>query len=329
VPRIGVLFAIACVALAACGRNGDGARPAASTAPQATTTAAGVLAQPVGFLAPATPTPSTTPVAGQRSGGNGNCPPLPLLECARPGDKLNLYRDLRMEGAVLIEAQFYKAPYQYVLDPTRVQEILRALDQDVRARALDHEGRHEEREGPIAVTVRWAPNADPFAESLNGYFAHLSIDLQRGTLSGGAADVEWEMPKDFGELLVRYLSDVEPTPEPSFTPTPTIVSPGAVFFEHPDGKLIWDGPDHVYTQGVAHCGSPELRLEFGIPAYLNVADTLGFWSVAAIPRQSAWHPTGYTHGAWQILQGEDATRAYLVSEENRQIAFEFVAYMCA
>ncbi len=241
---------------------------------------------------------------------------------------LNLYRDLRMEGAVLVEAQFYKAPYQYVLDPTRVQQILRTLDREVRGRALDREQLYQRREGPIALSVRRASGADPFAGTIDGYFTQLGIDVPRGILSGGAADVEWEIPPEFAELLLRYLSDVPPTPEPSFTPTPTIVPPGAVFFAHPDGRLVWDGPDAVYTQGVAHCGSPELRLDFGVPAYINVADALGFWSVAAVPRQSAWHSTGYRHGAWQILQGEDATRVYLVSEEDPRIAFEFVAYGC-
>jgi len=301
-PRIGVLFAIAAVAMAACSGDGDG----------------------VGFLARATPAPSTTSVAGQRSGGNGNCPPLPLFECARPDDTLNLYQDLRMQGAVLIEVQFYKAPYQYVLDPARVQEILRVLDRGVRGLTLDREQLYGQREGPIALTVRSASGDDPFV----GYSTQLSIHVQRSILSGGAADVAWEIPPEFGELLLRHISDVSPTPEPTFTPTPTIVRAGAVFFAHPTGKLVWDGPDDVYTEGVAHCGSEELRLDFGVPAYLNVSDDLGFWSVAAVTRQSAWHSTGYSHGAWQIWQGDDATRAYLVSEEDQRIAFEFVAYGC-
>ena len=318
-----LLFTMTALVLAGCRGGGD--VPRATPSVQVT----GSDATPAGFLARATATPSTTPAPGQRGGGNGNCPPLPMFECAQPGDTLNLYRDLRMNRAVGIEARFYKAPYQYVLDPVSVQTVLRALDRDASSSPIDRATFYAQREGPVGLTLQWERGADPFADPIGGYRVDLSIDLGRDVLAGGSSDVAWQVPPQLGELLARYLSDVSPTPEPSFTPTPAIVPAGAVFFSHPDDTLTWDGPDDsVSSRRQAHCGSPELLQDFGVPAYIGVADRLGFWSIAAIPRREGWHATGYQHEGWQILQGDDATRVYLALDGDDRIAFEYMAYGC-
>lgn len=142
--------------------------------------------------------------------------------------------------------------------------------------------------------------------------------------------VQWPIPPEFGELLFRYFSDVTPTPPPplpTWTPTPTIVPPGTVFFDHPEGELRWDGPDdRLYSLPEGHCGGPDA--DFGTPALIVLEDDIGFWRYQAVRRQADWHWTGYYHDDWQIWQEDDALTIYLVHRDERRIAFEYRSFGC-
>ena len=130
-----------------------------------------------------------------------------------------------------------------------------------------------------------------------------------------------------GILSLDLRSDRRPPP----TRLPTaqnIPSPENFPFEHPEGSLTWAGPDRrVSSQQLGHCGIGDP--EFGVPALILVEDGGGFWGAQAVARQDDWRWTGYYHDGWQIWQGEDARKLYIVHVGDPRFGMEYVAFLCA
>ena len=125
-----------------------------------------------------------------------------------------------------------------------------------------------------------------------------------------------------------------PTPESTprrpgtmATPAPTVVVPGGLVFEHPEGRLRWDGPDdRVVSERWGHCSYADPA--WGVPGLIIVGEALSFWGARAVRREPDWYWTGYSHGEWQIWQGDDASTVYLVHTRERGIAFEYRSFLC-
>ncbi len=126
------------------------------------------------------------------------------------------------------------------------------------------------------------------------------------------------------------------TPAPILSLTPVALATPArdIFFDDPEGRLwgadplLWDGPDdRVSSMQSGHCGSRDPN--FGVPALISlVEDRLTFWRTHVIPREAGWRWTGYYHDEWQIWQGDDAWRIYLVTAEEPGVAFEYRFLPC-
>jgi hypothetical protein len=310
--------------LVACGGGGD-AGPTTTPTVKSTRT-------PAGFLAIPTTTPMPTDVPGTKLGPAGKCPPLPPVACALPGEADNVYQAVSMNGAVRLRARLYDGVERWVLDQSQVQEILRSLDREITLQPLDINGGNSEDGQRFELSVFWPQGQEPFPEfSMNPLF--FSVDLSRGLMGESQVQVQWPLPAEFGELLARYLSDTGPTPPPPAAtprPTPTIVPPGAVFFDHPQGDLLWDGSDdRVRSMVEAHCGNYEVTQAFGVPGYIGVGREAGFWLNGPVRARGGWHWTGYEHGDWRIMQGDDPFIIYLVNTRESRIAFVYQSFPCA
>lgn len=306
----------------ACDIGGGDAGPTATPTVTSTPTAAGFLVIPT-----ARPFPTDPP--GTRLGAAGKCPPLPQAACALPGEAANVYQVVSMDRAVRLRARLYGGVERWVLDQSQVQEILRTLDHDITLQPLDINGGSSKDGQRFELSVFWPQGQEPFPEFRMLFF---SVDLSRGLMGEGQVQVQWPLPAEFGELLSRYLSDTEPTPPPPTAtprPTPTIVPSGAVFFDHPEGDLAWDGPDdRVRSMIGAHCGNDEVTLAFGVPGYIGVGREAGFWLNGAIRAREGWHWTGYEHRDWRLMQGDDPLIIYLVNTREPRIAFVYQSFPC-
>ena len=321
--RSAVLLAV-CAALSlgvACDGDGGGGAPPADTPTAVVATATLV---PVGFL----PRPTRVPlVPGSREGAFGRCPPLPVAACALPGERINPYRELSMGSAVYLRALYSTRDELYVLDSTDVNAVVSTLNIDVGVEAytLDDPRRGDSR--TFELSIGWSADSPPFPEAPWMSQLQVTVDLEANGMGQEVMGIQWAIPSEFGDLLLQHLSR---QPPPTVTPSPTIVPASALYFAgHPEDQLRWEGPDgRVYTEASAHCGNPGLRQRFGVPAYLNVRDEIGFWSTYAVPREDGWRWTGYYHGEWQIWQGDDPEVVYLVYGPEPRIAFEYMSYGC-
>ena len=135
-----------------------------------------------------------------------------------------------------------------------------------------------------------------------------------GFLPGPTPDIERELPFASGIPTVTQIADV--------------------FFEHPDdGHLLWDGPDDgVKSLAEGHCGNEALAAGYGVPGSFYVGESIrtrNFFLRWAVERQEAWRWTGYSHGDWQIWQGDDPATAYLVRTGEERIAFTYnIVWLC-
>ena len=125
------------------------------------------------------------------------------------------------------------------------------------------------------------------------------------------------------------------TPAPILSLTPVALATPArdIFFDDPEGRLfgadplLWDGPDdRVSSMQSGHCGRGDP--DYGVPGLIVVEDGLPFWRTHIIPREAGWRWTGYYHDEWQIWQGDDAWKIYLVTAEEPGVAFEYRASRC-
>ena len=126
------------------------------------------------------------------------------------------------------------------------------------------------------------------------------------------------------------------TPAPILSLTPVALATPArdIFFDDPGGRLfgaeplLWDGPDdRVSSMQSGHCGRGDPN--FGVPALISLVEVRpDFWRTHIIPREAGWRWTGYYHDEWQIWQGDDAWKIYLVTAEEPGVAFEYRAGGC-
>jgi len=163
----------------------------------------------------------------------------------------------------------------------------------------------------------------------------LMIDAGPGLIGLSAIDLQWEMPPGFIDAVLASASDVTPTPlprTPFLTPTPTatVLPPRAVLFGQPAGRLDWDGPDsRVWSSDFSHCSNGQIIADFGVPGSIAVDPDQGFWAIGILQPAADWHWTGYSHGDWQIWQGDDPEVVYLMHMARPRIAFAYRSMPCA
>lgn len=286
----------------------------------------------VGFLPIPTRTPAPTelnPLSHERS---DLCRGFLREVCVVAGDRVNIYEAYALDRVVALWT-FENGEQRWILDADRVQALLRHFDREV---VLEP----REQIYSFTLVVQW-----PRGEGLRLYGGTLdSIDLvvdQTNGLVGlslPAQSVQWSVPADFADQVRASFSDVTPTPlplppqptrAPTPTITPTIVPPGAVFFQHPEERLVWDGPDdRVVSDQHGHCERPELREDFGIPGYVAVNEQGGFWPSRAVEPSDSWRWTGYFWRDWFIWQGDDPSIIYLLNVDEPQVAFEYRSFLC-
>lgn len=235
-----------------------------------------------------------------------------------------------MDRAINLQARYYGGAEQWVLEPSRVAEILSTLDREVVLERQTPGGASTQDRQHFELTVFWPEGSEPFRDLPAGSGIFYQIDLVDDVMAHGDVQLQWAVPPEFSDLLFRYLSDMGPTPVPPLptaSPTPIIVSPAAIPFDHPAGKLIWDGPDdRVTSRPSAHCGFHGSM--FDAPAQIAVKDLGVYWGVDVLRRQDGWRWTGYSHDEWQIWQGGDGRIIYLVHAEERDIAFKYRNFIC-
>ena len=132
-----------------------------------------------------------------------------------------------------------------------------------------------------------------------------------------------------GILPLDLTSD--PRPLPTRLPkAQNIPSQETFSFDHPEGRLRWAGPDsRVSSQRSGRSGHCGLGVrEFGVPAFILVEDTGEFWGAQAVARQDDWRWTGYYHDEWQIWQGEDPSKLFVVHVDEPTFGFEYVPVGC-
>lgn len=288
----------------------------------------------VGFLPTATATPKPP---GARDGYFGTCPPFPGATCAVPGEHANLYIDLALDRGVSLEGSYCKQPHRYIFDRAQLTELLSTINRDTQSRMytppdFSTQDQCLSDRTHFRFTLVFPDGAGPPRFS-SGY-PHLDgeADLEADTLSIGNSQVAWGVPAEFSLLLKRYLTSAGPSPTPSArrVAPATIAPPAGLSFSAQDDPLIWDGSDdHVSSLARGHCENGDLVREFGIPASIIVDHKLGFWSARIVPRDPAWHWTGYYHGEWQIWQGHDPETAFLVYAPETRVAFEYKSAPCA
>ncbi len=47
-----------------------------------------------------------------------------------------------------------------------------------------------------------------------------------------------------------------------------------------------------------------------------------------VPLDDGWGWTGYHHDGWQIWQGDEPRRVYLIHPDQQTIAFEYESFAC-
>ncbi len=133
--------------------------------------------------------------------------------------------------------------------------------------------------------------------------------------------------------------DAKPTSTPDLSakpalqtdiPTGTPILSSAFFLDHPEGELVWDGPDDRTSSITrAHCEPPtEIRMQYGIPARIEIDGERGFWYAARTTPQTTWSSTGYHHDDWQIWRGPSQESIYLINPGEPGLAFEYRDYGC-
>ena len=155
-------------------------------------------------------------------------------------------------------------------------------------------------------------------------------DIATPTLVPGVTPSVTPVPVGF---LPTPIGTRTPAPVLSLTPVALATPARDIFFDDPEGRLwgadplLWDGPDdRVSSMQSGHCGRGDP--DYGVPGLIVVEDGLPFWRTHIIPREAGWRWTGYYHDEWQIWQGDDAWKIYLVTAEDPGTAFEYRASRC-
>ena len=313
-----VLVAIAC--------DGGDAEPAvematATATPVPSVTAAGFLPRPTGMPAPKDGDPALD-----------RCPPLPIPDCYTRGNTVNVYAGLSMSKAVALRVET-DGQERWILDGAALQELLKPLDEEVVLRPNDPRRAPDER---INITIVWPAGEGIPWNSLPEEPLDFVLNPATGIIAYRNVSLQWPMPEGFADGILASARDVTPTPRPEETVAPADRPNDGVYLDHPDGELIWDGPDARLSSlpgENAHCGpSSSLVYLFGIPSFFSTGDDfdsdLFFNYGGAVERSDDWRWTGYYHEAWQLWQGDDPWTVYLVHADEDRFAFAYQTYFC-
>ena len=313
-----VLLAIAC--------DGGGDEPAAEMATATSTAIPVPLVTPAGFL----PRPTGMPAPEDVDASLERCPPFPIPDCYTEGDLVNVYAGLEMDKAValLVETDGQE---RWILDEAALQEALKSFDEEVVLVPFTPLRVLEER---VEITIVWPPGEGiPWNTVPNDPLGFI-LDPATGIIAHRFMSLQWQVPEGFADGILALAREVThpPRPEEMSAERPN----DGVYFDHPEGALIWDGPDDRLSslfRENAHCG-PGISIVhlFGIPHFFSTGDDLDkdpfFGYVGAAERSDDWRWTGYYHDAWQLWQGDDPWTVYLVHPDEDRFAFVYQTYSC-
>ena len=313
-----VLLAIAC--------NGGDDEPAVEMATATSTP----VPTPAGFL----PRPPGRPTHGPGDPALRRCPPLPLPDCYREGTRVNVYTALSMSKAVALRVET-DGQERWILDEAALQEALKPLDEEVVLSEVDVEEFLEEER--IDMTIVWPPGQGIRWSIASDDTLRFVLSPATGFIAHGLTLLQSPLPEGFVDRILASARDVTPTPRPEETVPPSERANDGIYFDHPEGELIWDGPDDRLSSlpgDRAHCRpASSLVYLFGIPSIFTTDDDFdsapSFYSYrgAAEPSDD-WRWTGYYHDAWQLWQGDDPWTVYLVHPDEDRFAFVYQAYPC-
>ena len=282
-----------------------------------------------GFLAIPTQTPVPTITPLPQEAREEQCPALPENITFSVGERINLYDALILADAEAISV-FHNLSEDWILGEN-VDPVLSLLDHEVTQEPWDIS--HQD----IIVDVRMKQPGHSQCGLGAGPYLFI-IDRESERIGLPQSRTQAPLPAGFVEQLLLSFSNVAATAEPRptripYTPgptsTPVIVSDKAPFFDHPEEELVWDGPDdRVRSRERAHCEHPDLHEAYGIPGVLVVDEEGAFWPISAGPSTDGLRWTGYHHEGWEIWQGDDPKRVYLLHDDLDDIAFEYENFGC-
>ena len=315
-----VLLAIAC--------NGGSDEPAIEMGSANSTPVPLPSLTPVGFL----PRPTGMPAPEDSNAVLERCPPLPIPDCYTQGNRVNVYTGLSMNKAVAmrVEADGQK---RWILDEAALQEALKLLDEEV---ILRPDPPRRDSDELINITIVWPRGEGIPWNSIPDDPLDFILNPATGIIAYRNVSLQWPMPEGFADESLAAARDVTPTPRSEEAVPPAERPNDGIYFDHPEGELIWDGPDDRLSSlpgENAHCGpSSSLVYLFGIPSFFSTGDDfesdLFFNYGGAAKRSDDWRWTGYYHDAWQLWQGDDPWTVYLVHANEDRFAFAYQTYYC-
>lgn len=246
---------------------------------------------------------------------------------------MNLFQDSSLARTTALSVSRYGQPVAWVLDKDRVQTLLRMFDRGTYLYKYDilplSDANH------MRLELIWPPGGGiPWSGGSTLDSVDFMIDARAGLIGQNTIGLQWEMPPGFLDSLLASLSDITPTPLPQTpyvtpTPTATVLPPRAVFFDQPAGRLDWGGPDsRVWSSDFDHCSNGQIIADFGVPGNISVEPDQGFWAIGILRPSAAWHWTGYSHGDWQLWQGDDPEVVYLMYMRPPRAAFIYKSAVC-
>ena len=315
-----VLLAIAC--------DGEDDEPAIEMATATSIPVPPPSVTPAGFL----PRPTGMPAPADVNAALERCPPHPIPDCYTEGNLVNVYTSLSMNKAVAlrVEADGQK---RWILDEAALQEILKPLDEEV---VLEPNPPRRAPEDWISINIVWPPGEGIPWNSIPGDPLEFLLNPATGIIAYRNVSLQWPMPEGFADEILASARDVTPTPRPEETVAPAERPNDGVYLDHPEGELIWDGPDDRLSSRSgenAHCGpGSSIFYLFGVPSFFSTGDDLdrdpffGYRGAAELSDDWLW--TGYYHDAWQLWQGDDPWTVYLVHADEDRFAFVYQTYLC-
>jgi hypothetical protein len=262
---------------------------------------------------------------------------LPIPDCYNRRNVVNVYTGLSMNKAVALRVET-DGQERWILDEAALQKALKPLDEEVVLRPYDPRIAPDER---INISIVWPRGEGIPWNSVPDDPLDFVLNPATGIIAYRNVSLQWPMPEGFADGILASARDVTPTPRPEETVTPAERPNDGVYFDHPEGELIWDGPDDrlsslpgpLSSLPVEHCGPGRgLVYLFGIPSFFSTGDDfdsdLFFNYGGAAERSDDWRWTGYYHDAWQLWQGDDPWTVYLVHADEDRFAFAYRTYYC-
>lgn len=280
---------------------------------------------PVGFLPIPTQRSFEAPPTGA-SGPAAACSVVELMSCVKPGDVVNLYRDLQLHRVT----------------NTGLSAALKVLNRDAVAQGLDP-NRNSALDVSGTLVLSWTDDVTPTPLEAHGRFRNALVFFLhegRGTISEKDGGVEFQVPAEFFSRLKAESASLTTVVPQTPTLEPTLALPSSIGFPtsgvvEPREGLPWDGPDkrvHSFAplpnwiDVIYRCWPVPTRA--GVPQTLQVDpgtdETSGSFDFGSVVhREAGWRRTGYSHEGWQIWQADDAFVIYLVADSAPDIAFEY------